>query len=163
MLTLAKNKQHHDKVRVLLANEIDEVIHVFNGVADRSITFEQGEAGLHVDADPGQLKQLIYILLDNALKYSQAGVHVRLYQETAQAVVEVQDYGPGIAPQDQERIFDRFYRVDKARSRDTGGTGLGLAIAKSIVDAHNGELTVRSKRNEGSTFTVRLPLAEATA
>jgi heavy metal sensor kinase len=116
--------------------------------------------------DPDRLKQLFLNLVDNALKYTPKGGEVKLSLEKNQdgVRVEVEDNGVGIPPQDLERIFDRFYRVDKARSRGTSavsgdGTGLGLAIVKWIVDAHNGRIDVRSEVGKGSTFTVWLPQA----
>jgi two-component system, OmpR family, sensor histidine kinase ArlS len=159
MLTLAKNKQLQPMVTINMVSVIDEVIKVFDGISDRDIVIEKQQETIHVEADQDQLKQLFYILLDNALKYSQDTIHVRLFQTNNQAILEVQDYGKGISPKDQERIFDRFYRVDQARNRDTGGTGLGLAIAKSIADAHNGELAVKSELDKGSTFIAKLPLS----
>ena len=77
-------------------------------------------------------------------------------------MLEITDHGPGIPAKDQPHIFDRFYRVDKARSRETGGTGLGLSIVKQIVLLHDGNISVSSRENEGSTFTVELPLLQKT-
>jgi two-component system, OmpR family, sensor histidine kinase ArlS len=156
MLSLAKNKQLQPRVSVNMVSLIDEVVKVLDDITERDIVVEKQQEILNVEADPDQLKQLFYILLDNALKYSQDSIHVRLFQKNKQAILEVQDYGKGISQKDQEHIFDRFYRVDKARNRDTGGTGLGLAIAKSIADAHNGELSVISELDKGSTFIVKL-------
>jgi two-component system, OmpR family, sensor histidine kinase ArlS len=158
MLSLAKNKQLQQAVPVNIANVLDEMIKVFDGITDRDIQIEKRNETIMVKADPDQLKQLFYILMDNALKYSQETIHVRLFQEPGQAIVEVQDFGKGISQKDQERIFERFYRTDKARSRDTGGTGLGLAIAKYIAEAHDGELSVKSELNKGSIFMVKLPI-----
>ncbi len=79
------------------------------------------------------------------------------FSEKNQVVLQVKDYGEGVDKEDQKRIFDRFYRVDRARSRETGGTGLGLPIATSIAHAHGGQITVESNLGEGSTFTVYLP------
>jgi signal transduction histidine kinase len=158
MLSLAKNKQLQPRFSVNMVSLIDEVVKVFDDISERDIVVEKQQKTMNVEADPDQLKQLFYILLDNALKYSQDTIHVRLFQTNKQAILEVQDYGKGISQKDQEHIFDRFYRVDKARNRDTGGTGLGLAIAKSIADAHNGELSVISELDKGSTFIVKLSL-----
>jgi heavy metal sensor kinase len=114
-----------------------------------------------VSGDPDRLKQLLLNLVDNALKYTPSGGEVKLSLERdAEWVrVSVADTGVGIPPQELTKIFDRFYRVDKARSRERGGTGLGLAIAKWIVDAHGGRIEVQSEAGRGSTFTVWLPLA----
>lgn len=113
-------------------------------------------------ADPVKIEQAIYNLVENALKYSPAGgqVQVRLWQEGKTAVLEVTDCGPGIPKKDQPHIFDRFYRVDKARSRATGGNGLGLSIVHQAVVMHEGSVSVRSEEGHGSTFRMELPLAE---
>ncbi len=119
---------------------------------------EIDEVSLTADSD--RIKQLILILVDNALRYTPAGGQVKLSlrKESAMAVLEVADTGIGISTEDLPRIFDRFYRADKARARDAGGTGLGLAIAKWIVEQHGGGIAVASEQVKGSTFTVRLPL-----
>lgn len=105
-----------------------------------------------------QLKQLLLNLVDNAIKYTaeDGTITLALYRENGSARIEVSDTGIGIAPEDQARIFERFYRVDKGRSRASGGTGLGLAIVKAIADAHGGRITVNSELGRGSTFTVWL-------
>lgn len=115
--------------------------------------------------DRDRLKQVFLNLVDNAIKYTPQGgeVTLSLSKDDTWVKVAVRDTGIGIAPENIPNLFDRFYRVDKARSRDAGGTGLGLAIAKSVVDAHNGKLTVESEPGKGSTFTVWLPLPPPSA
>jgi two-component system, OmpR family, sensor kinase len=113
-----------------------------------------------VQGDQDSLKQLLLILMDNALRYTHQGgtVSLGLRSEPPWAVVEVKDTGIGIRQEDLPHIFERFWRADAARSRDGGGTGLGLAIAKWIVDRQGGEVLVTSTPGAGSCFTVRLPL-----
>lgn len=113
--------------------------------------------------DRDRLKQVLLNLVDNAVKYTPQGgkVTLSLAKDAMWVKITVQDTGIGIAPENIPNLFDRFYRVDKARSRDAGGTGLGLAIAKSVVEAHNGKITVESQVGKGSTFTVWLPLVES--
>lgn len=115
--------------------------------------------------DRDRLKQVLLNLVDNGIKYTPQGgeVILSLTKENNWVKISVQDTGIGIAPDHVPNLFDRFYRVDKARSRDAGGTGLGLAIAKSVVDAHNGKITVESTLGKGSTFMVWLPLPETQA
>jgi len=112
-----------------------------------------------VKADPDQLKQALVNLLNNAIKYSGAGSRVALAVEgrASEVMFSVSDNGPGIAPEHKDRIFERFYRVDKNRSRELGGTGLGLAIVKHIVQGHSGRLELESKLGQGSTFRIFLP------
>src|SRR5439155_15941150 len=101
----------------------------------------QGDQSVRVDADRVILRQALVNLIDNAVKYSPpAGkISVRVKRlDSQEAIVEVEDSGPGIAPEDRSKVFDRFYRVDKARSREAGGAGLGLSIAKWAVEAHGG-------------------------
>lgn len=108
------------------------------------------------------LWQAVYNIVDNALKYTseQGKVEVTLIKETKRAIIVVKDDGVGIASEDVHRIFDRFYRVDKARSRETGGTGLGLSIAHSAIEFHNGSIEVTSRPGEGSEFKIILPLVD---
>jgi len=114
-----------------------------------------------VRGDRGQLKQVLTNLLDNAVKYTPEKGLVRVSASCAESrvTVSVQDTGPGIPAEDLPRIFERFYRVDKARSRELGGTGLGLAIVKHIVEAHGGSVAVESRPGAGSTFRFTLPAA----
>jgi two-component system sensor histidine kinase SenX3 len=117
-----------------------------------------GDKGLVVRGDESQLATAVANLLDNAIAYSPERTRVALGVHLRNDIVEiaVTDQGIGIAEEDQERIFERFYRVDQARSRATGGTGLGLAIVKHIVGNHGGDVTVWSQPGAGSTFTIRL-------
>ena len=118
-----------------------------------------GSAELLVRGDRSQLVSVFSNLVDNAIKYSEiAGVvNVSSTIKGEEIMVSVTDHGIGIAERDQKRIFERFYRVDKARSRATGGTGLGLSIVRHIVLEHGGAIDIRSEEGVGSTFTVRLP------
>ena len=110
--------------------------------------------------DSLKLQQVFYNVIDNAIKYTPRGgeVHVELSRAGKRAVVRVEDTGIGIPAEDLPHIFDRFYRVDKARSRETGGTGLGLSIVRQIVLLHNGDIRAESEENKGSTFIIELPI-----
>ncbi|MCK4739088.1 MAG: PAS domain-containing sensor histidine kinase, partial [Deltaproteobacteria bacterium] len=113
-----------------------------------------------ISTDRDRLEQVLVNLLDNAIKYTPAGgkVQVRLFMVSGAIKVEVSDNGIGIPPQDMPRIFERFYRVDKARSRELGGTGLGLAIVKHIIQSLGGTIDVESKLGEGTVFSISLKL-----
>jgi signal transduction histidine kinase len=115
---------------------------------------------IRVYGDPDRLKQLLLNLIDNAIKYTPAEgkVYLALAKADGWATIEIKDTGIGIPPEDLPNIFDRFYRVDKARTRQQGGSGLGLSIAKSIAKAHGGEIHVKSVVGEGTTFTILLPV-----
>jgi two-component system, OmpR family, phosphate regulon sensor histidine kinase PhoR len=104
-------------------------------------------------------------LLDNAVKYTEPGgsVRVRVSRDGESARVDVADTGIGIAPEDRERIFERFFRVDRARSRSEGGAGLGLSIIRWAVEAHGGSVEVESDVGRGSTFSILLPLGRTSA
>ncbi|NVJ01819.1 PAS domain-containing protein [Myxococcus sp. AM009] len=121
--------------------------------------------GLLAVGDSRAVEQVLLNLLDNAVKYTPAGGRVEVYgaYEQGRCVVRVKDTGVGIEPKHLSRIFERFYRVDKGRSRDMGGTGLGLSIVKHLLQAMDGEVKVESQPNEGSTFTIFLPLAASSS
>jgi signal transduction histidine kinase len=123
----------------------------------------QGDLPKHpimMDADPDLLRQAVMNLLSNACKYTPQGgkVELRLFIDYGQAVIQVKDNGIGIPAEDVPHIFERFYRVDKQRTRAAGGFGLGLAIAQQIINAHDGHLSVQSKLGYGSLFQIELPL-----
>jgi two-component system, OmpR family, sensor histidine kinase SenX3 len=130
----------------------------------RGISLEEGgETGISILGDEDLLVTALRNLLENAIAYSPDKTRVRVNTRAADswmAEVSVTDQGIGIPERDRERIFERFYRVDPARSRATGGTGLGLAIVKHVTAAHGGNVTVWSKEGGGSTFTLRLPLRQ---
>ena len=120
----------------------------------------EGEGPVEANADRARLEQVIANLLDNAIKYTERGsVTVRAGSDESRVWCEVEDTGPGIPLEDQPRVFERFYRVDKARSRDKGGTGLGLSIVKHIVALHGGEVSLRSEPGAGSAFRIEIPRA----
>lgn len=112
-----------------------------------------------LNADERWLKQALVNLVANACNYTNSGGTIRLsaHHENKSSIVEIKDTGIGIAHEDLPRIFERFYRVDKARSRETGGTGLGLSIVKHIIEAHGGEISVESELGKGSTFRIKIP------
>jgi two-component system phosphate regulon sensor histidine kinase PhoR len=116
---------------------------------------------VQVYGDRQNLNQLVDNLVDNAIKYTPEGgqVWIRLSQDGSDMLLDVQDSGIGISPQYQERVFERFYRVDKARSQSLGGTGLGLSIVRNIAERHGGKVSVRSQPGNGATFSFRMPLA----
>ena len=133
--------------------------------ADKGIGLTTSVRPAVVDGDPRRLEQIVVNLLSNALRYTDAGGTVALAVGPAdgRAVLEVRDTGIGIAPEDVPRVFTRFWRGEKSRSRATGGAGIGLSIVKELVQAHGGDVTVESTPGEGSTFTVSLPLADGHA
>lgn len=148
--------------------DIDDVV---QEAVDLMLTLAEGKRmsfrvstadDLHVYGDPGMLVTALSNLLTNAISYSPEDSRITVVARGADDVVEisVSDQGRGISPEDQQRVFERFYRVDAARSRATGGTGLGLAIVKHITANHGGEITLWSQEGRGSTFTIRLPRAQ---
>jgi two-component system, OmpR family, sensor histidine kinase ArlS len=124
----------------------------------REMTISAEPDSIPIYADPAKVTQLLLILLDNALKYSERRIEVTVSASGDQAVIKLRDYGIGIPSDRIHLIFDRFYRVDEARTRETGGTGLGLAIAKSIVLEHSGSIRAESEWGAGTTMIVHLPL-----
>jgi signal transduction histidine kinase len=124
------------------------------------LKLENDSTSIALNADEELIKRMILNLLDNAVKYTPEGgeISLALEKHNGSAEIVVRDTGIGLSQTDQQRVFDRFYRVDKARSRALGGAGLGLSIVRSIVEAHGGNITIDSTPRHGSTFTVSLPL-----
>ncbi len=145
----------------------EEVAHVVDDLqaraADKKISLQNSlPSEMQARADTDRLQQVLFNLIENAIKYGRAEGSVIIGGEKSpEGMVElwVKDDGPGIPPEAKERIFERFYRVDRARSRETGGTGLGLSIVKHIVQAHGGEVWVKSELGQGATFFFTLPQA----
>ena len=130
-------------------------------LADIALEIALPDESVEVLGENESLEQLFTNLIDNALKYSPSGSIVRVVAELSDSTVKIQviDQGIGIPVKEQARIFERFYRVDRARSREKGGTGLGLSIVKHITELHGGKVAVESVEGKGSTFTVTLPIA----
>jgi two-component system phosphate regulon sensor histidine kinase PhoR len=143
-------------LRALAAEEMAHVQQAADA-AGLALVLEPGPEAL-VHADRMRLSQAISNLLDNAVKYTERGsVHVTVGRGEDSAWVEVRDTGPGIPAEDLSRVFERFYRVDKARSREKGGTGLGLSIVKHAIALHGGEVSVVSRVGQGTRFRFEIP------
>ncbi|KJK45869.1 hypothetical protein UK23_24675 [Lentzea aerocolonigenes] len=143
---------------IALEDVVDQVV---NAQQNREILLRAELTPLHTTADPVRLRQALGNLVANAVRYTPPGgeVVVKLFEQANNAVLEVRDTGTGIAPEDVQHVFDRFWRADKSRSRRTGGSGLGLAITRHLVEAHGGTVSVTSRLNEGSTFRITLPMS----
>ena len=164
LLTLARAdslEQQLQKEPVNLGNLVNEVIHPFFELAEleQKEIITQIHSKRTISIDKNRIHQLLVILLDNALKYTRPHdkIHVVLREDPEYLTIDVNDTGIGIREENIKRVFDRFYREDKARIKETGGTGLGLSIAQWIVESHNGTIRVSSKPSIGTTFQVKLP------
>ncbi|WP_217587358.1 HAMP domain-containing histidine kinase [Lentibacillus saliphilus] len=157
MLELAKNKGSTKMDDMDLANLAAKTVATFRKAYERQITYHQPDTPVYIRGNSDQLQQVLYILIDNALKYSSEDVIIQLGENADCAWIDITDHGQGIPAAAQPHIFNRFYRVDKARSRETGGTGLGLAIAKTIAQTHHGDLSLNSEEGVGTTFRLKLP------
>lgn len=169
LLSLSKIEQSEDRDEISLEFAslrpvLDSAVNTCHGIrTDRNVDIELTcDAQLKAQINPMLFEQVIVNLLDNAIKYSEPGQRVELVAQPADngITVAVTDHGCGIASEHLARIFERFYRVDRARSRKLGGTGLGLAIVKHIVQAHRGRIDVDSTLGVGSTFTIHLPFKQ---
>ena len=155
-------KLNLDKKQVVLEDIISRETKALKTKAeDEQIELSQDLNGPNLlEADPERVSQVVRNLLDNAITHTPEGgeIEVKSRKSSEEAVTTVSDDGSGIPEEDLPYIFDRFYRVDKSRSRGTGGTGLGLTIAKEIVESHGGTITAKSNKGEGSMFKFTLPL-----
>ncbi|MBZ8178591.1 sensor histidine kinase [Oscillatoria salina] len=162
LLDLARADSGHLHLNLdtfLLNDLVKEIVEMAKQYSNRIINFETNQEHILVKADASRLKQVLLNLIDNAVKYSDSdqAITVKLASSKSQAIVQVCDRGNGIPLQHQTRIFERFYRLDEARSHSTGGTGLGLSIVKTLVEEMGGSVSVRSQLSKGSIFTVILP------
>ena len=162
LLSSIENKNSMLKEKVALFDIFKEVYEIVNYIAvgkNIEITYDFCDENLLLEANSDYVKQLFLNLIDNAVKYTSPGGSVKINQfcDEDNIVIEVIDNGVGIPKEDLDKIFQRFYRVDKARSRAVGGTGLGLAITKHIVNSLNWSITVESELNIGSKFIVTIP------
>jgi len=163
--TLESGRIRLDRQPVALRPAVQEVVDDLGSKARaRNVALENGVPPASiVHADPERLRQILSNLLDNAIKYGRPGGHASVAArilDDGRVELAIHDDGPGIPTEAQARLFERFYRVDKARSRDQGGTGLGLAIVKHVVQAHGGDVRLESEAGEGTTFRVTLPAAK---
>jgi two-component system, OmpR family, phosphate regulon sensor histidine kinase PhoR len=166
MLSLARiesGRQAFDITSVNIRRLVESCLLECEAAADSNgiqLTTDEATPDLHVRADEEGVRQILNNLIDNAIKHTPEGgeVAVRLSQEETMVVIEVRDTGLGIAAEHLPRVFERFYRVDKARSRELGGTGLGLSIVKHLTHSFDGTVEVTSQLGKGSTFVVKLPL-----
>lgn len=163
--TIEAGKINLERHEVALGELVDAICDTLAVRAEeRQVTLQQEVAAdIVVYADARRLEQMLTNLLDNAVKFTGAGGFVTITHrlEDGYDCISVKDTGPGIAPEHLPRLFERFYRVDRARSRDLGGTGLGLAIVKHLARAHGGEACVNSQLGHGASFTIKLPQVKA--
>ncbi len=165
LLSLARLEQQEEKGLDTQTIQVLEILEDSRSVC--SLAASEKDIRIHIDCAPelrcrgntSILEQAFVNLLDNAVKYSPGHTEVMMAAagDGTETVVKIIDHGRGIPAKDLGRIFERFYRVDKARSRAEGGTGLGLSIVKHVVSLHGGSVSVESEEGSGSTFTVRLP------
>ena len=170
LLSLSRIEQEHEGAKIALENVPLRGV-LMNAVRDCEPKAEMKQVKLTLDCDPQLrtdlnaplIEQAVINLIDNAIKYSEPGksVEISAYVANGELTIRVRDYGSGIPKEHLPRIFERFYRVDKSRSRSLGGTGLGLAIVKHIAQAHGGRVGVESILGAGSTFYIHLPLRQA--
>jgi signal transduction histidine kinase len=164
---LLLSRERHEPIKlstVNIASLLDEVVTEFSANARANkvnLQLAPVTGELLVRGDALYLKQAIGNVIDNAIRYNRPGGWVRVSAQlrNGRLIIKVQDSGIGISEADQEHIFDRFYRVDKSRSRAQGGSGLGLAITRKVIEGNGGTITVESTPGEGSTFTISLPLS----
>ena len=164
LLTIARsdsNQQMLAKETIAIAPFIQELAKPFQEIAkmnNKQFVLENLATTTAV-FDPKKIHQVLVILLDNALKYTSQGDNITLLSEISNKywLLEVRNTGPSISDEDKKHIFERFYREDRSRSKETGGYGLGLAIAKQIVEEHKGQISVRDLQPKGVIFQIRLP------
>ena len=167
ILSISKLESGNDEVAIerirldKVAYDVCDMLTIHAGEKEVSIHVHMNEKPVYIMGNPDRVEQMLINLVENAIKYNKPGgsVTVQVFSDAKEANVTISDTGIGIAEEHLPRMFERFYRVDKGRSRQMGGTGLGLAIVKHIVRSMNGEIEVHSKLGEGTEFLISLPLA----
>ncbi|MCM2534465.1 HAMP domain-containing histidine kinase [Neobacillus pocheonensis] len=157
-LATLENESFLEMNELNLVSLCQSVLNQIKPVYKREISLHYEEDPFITRADELKIKQVIIILLDNAMKYSKDRIDVFIEKDKQHAIIRVKDYGIGIPQDEINNIFERFYRVDKARSRETEGSGLGLNIAKSIMKLHKGEIKITSKEGVGTELVLFFPL-----
>ena len=167
ILSISKLESGNDEVAIerirldKVAYDVCDMLTIHAGEKEVTIHAHMNEKPVYIMGNPDRVEQMLINLVENAIKYNKPGgsVTVQVFSDAKEANVTISDTGIGIAEEHLPRMFERFYRVDKGRSRQMGGTGLGLAIVKHIVRSMNGEIEVHSKLGEGTEFLISLPLA----
>lgn len=144
---------------VNLISALSHILRQLQTVYARPIRLHYSQNPIMAEVDELKMKQVMIILLDNAIKYSQDPIDVFLEQREKYVIIRIKDYGIGIPKEDIKHVFERFYRVDKSRSRETGGTGLGLSIAQNIVRQHRGEIHIDSELGKGTEVKLLIPIS----
>ena len=153
--------EHETKLTISdfdLVSLCKETIQLLQPLSSKEILLFPSAKSLLIEADRLQIKQVLLITLDNALKYANQRIEIHLENQDSHLCIRIVDDGIGIPSEELPFIFERFYRVDRSRSRQTGGSGLGLAIAKSIVNLHHGTIQMNSDRNSGTEVIISLPI-----
>ena len=150
-----------NKEKFKLSSVIDEVLYETSLIDTNHVITSEKKEEFFINADRKLIKEAVRIFMDNSIKYTPPGGKITLncYTKRNKAVISIEDTGVGISKADLPNIFNRFYRADQSRTKETGGTGLGLTIAKLIIDNHNGKISVWSEENEGTIFRIELPLS----
>lgn len=160
--TQEEYKPKINKTSFDISQELENIIISFEPLFNKeNCEFQSNiEKDINVNMDKEKLNQIIYNLLSNSLRYlnEDGKVFVSLYKSNKDVIIKISDNGIGIKEEDLKNIFNRFYRVDTSRNKATGGTGLGLSIVKSLVEAHNGQIDVKSEFGKGTEFIIRLPM-----
>lgn len=159
----AEHEMVLNKTNFNLSDEVNEIITTYVPILEKeNISIEQNiEKDISINMDKNKLKQIIYNLISNSIKYSDKNGNIKISLQGLNknwSILKIKDNGIGIKEEHLPFLFDRFYRVDESRAKDTGGTGLGLSIAKLIVEAHGGEIEVNSEYGQGTEFIIKLPL-----
>ena len=149
-------KVNLNKIKINVQDLINEILEESKIIETNKNIYSSSNEVCYIEADISNIKELIRIFIDNAIKYTNENGEIDVFskKENGKIYINIKDNGVGISTEEQENIFDRFYRVDKSRNKETGGVGLGLAIAKSIANINGAEIKLESGFGKGSTFTL---------